>query len=151
MVVETPEIRGCKPSIKKGAYDSMLDQMREVAQRTVLGLRRLSNLLPTGVVEQVEHLHEDPIHERRKTVRFNDAAIPVAVEGLDCLETVIKDHCPKGIAICLPCPAGEGTVMRIRIPPGLAGQWVLVAVKHCRKEGDKWVAGCEVLSEQHLI
>ncbi len=151
MIEEPPDIVDCKPSINKGIYDLMLDQMREVADRTVLHLRSLSNLLPIGVVEQVEHLHEDPVHERRKTVRFKDAAIPVTVEGLGSQEVAMKNHCPKGMAILLPCPVGEGTVMRVRIPPGHGGPWVLVEVKYCRREDDRWVAGCEVLGNQSLI
>jgi hypothetical protein len=151
MIVEPPVIRGCKPPINKGLYDSMLDQMRAVGQRAVLHLRSLGNVLPTGVVDQVEHLHDDPVHERRKTVRFEDSSILVVVEGLDCPGTVMKDHSPNGMAILLPCPTGEGTVMRIRIPPKPDGQWILVQVRYCRREGDIWVAGCEVLSNQPMI
>ena len=81
MILEPPVIRGCKPAINKGLYDSMLDQMRAVGHRAVLHLRSLSNVLPTGVIDQVEHLHEDPVHERRKTVRFEDSSIPVVVKG----------------------------------------------------------------------
>src|ERR1700733_8351055 len=103
-MVEEPPDPGSKPFGNKGLYDQMLDQVRELAQQAVLRLRSLSNLLPTGVIEQVEHLHEDPVHERRETVRFNDSPIPVTVEEMDSLETAMKDHSPKGMAILLPVP-----------------------------------------------
>ena len=140
-------------NLSEGIYGRMLDKTREVANKALDRLRGLSDQLPVGMVEQVERLHEDPTHERRKTTRVNDASIRVTIQiaGLPDTtgEMVMQDHCPMGMAVLLPCPAGVGTVLRLRMPPKLGnGGWMTVEVKHCRKEGKGWIAGCELLSEQ---
>ena len=64
----------------------------------------------------------------------------------------MKDHSPTGLAVLLPCPAGVGTILRVRVPPEIArDDWVTVEVKYCRKEGDHWIAGCELLDKQSPI
>ena len=88
--------------------------------------------------------------------RVSDASIRVPIRIADAPgppdEVPMRDHCPTGMAILLPCPAGVGTILRLRMPPEFGdGGWVTVEVKHCRKEGAKWLAGCELLSAQPLL
>lgn len=145
--------RGHEPGLSEDLYGQMLDRTREVGDKAIDRLRGLGDRLPGGLVEQVERLHDDPTHERRKAARVADPPLAVAVhmeersgrtEG-----TAMKDHSPMGLAVLLPCPAGVGTLLRIRLPT--SGAWVTVEVKHCRKEGAGWVAGCELLENQPLI
>ena len=129
-------------------------ETREVADKALDRLRELSNQLPRGVVEQVERLHENPAHERRKAARVSDASLSVLVQAADvpgAAGLVVQDHGPAGLAILLPCPAGEGTFLRVRLPPQLGGGgWVTVEVKYCRKVEGGWHAGCELLGD-HLL
>jgi len=151
MPVEPPVFQGSRSSINEGLYEQILDQTREMAQKAVTNLRELSSLLPAGVVEQVELLHDDPVQERRKAARLSDSSIPVLIQTLECLGTAMKDHSPTGMALFLPCPAGVGTLLQVRVPKEPDGPWVLVEVKYCRRQGKMWVAGCELLSEQPPI
>jgi len=139
--------------LREDIYDRLLGEIREVSSRALDRLRELGEQLPDGVVEQVERLHADPTHERRKATRVNDLSIPVAVAaaglpaGMGALG--MKDHGLRGLAVLLPCPAGVGTVLRVRLPAEIGGGgWVMVEVKHCRREGKAWVAGCELLDDQ---
>jgi len=135
-------------------YDRILGEARAVSGKAIERLRELSNQLPDGVIEQVERLRENPAGERRKAVRVDDHSLSVVVTATDLQtdETAVKDHCPTGLAVLLPCPAGVGTVLRVRMPPKFGGGgWVSVEVRYCRKEGDAWVAGCELLVEQTPI
>src|SRR5262249_29165922 len=106
-------------------------------------------------VEHVERLHQDPLAERRKAARLADGPVPVAVrwEALpDEAGGMVRDHCPTGLAVLLPCPAGVGTVLRVRMPAEMGGGgWVTVEVRYCRKEAGGWVAGCELVSNQSPI
>jgi len=143
------------PRLNAGVYEQMLDNTREVADKALARLRGLSDQLPGGAIEHVERLHDNPVSERRKAARLNDPSIPVAVQAInlqtDNGETLMKDHCPSGLAVLMPCPAGVGTVIRVRMPEQLGdGGWVSVEVKYCRKEGERWVAGCELLDQGPL-
>jgi len=131
-----------------------MEQVREVADKALDRLRDLADQLPKGVVEHIERLHDDPTSERRKSVRVGDDSLPVSICVPD--ETseagMVKDHCPTGLAVLVPCPTGVGTVLRVRMPAELGGGgWVTVEVKHCRKAAGGWVAGCELLGDQPPI
>jgi len=143
------------PEFDEVIYNRLLDKTRGVADKALNRLRELSDQLPAGTVEQVERLHDNPVKERRKAARVKDSSIPVAVQMVDIPGeggTAIKDHCPTGMAILLPCPAGPGTILRLRMPPEFGGkEWMTVEVKYCRKTEEGWVAGCELLSEQAPI
>jgi len=142
------------PCLTEEIYDQMLDETREVASKALNRLRGLGEHLPGGVVEQIERLHQNPGRERRKTARVKDEAIPVTVRaaGLPARGTALKDHCPTGMAVVLPCPAGVGTFLRVRVSSEYGeDRWVAVEVKYCRKEGEGWVAGCELLGNQPPI
>jgi hypothetical protein len=152
MVANNSEGRAPGPDFPAELYRRMLDETREMADKALDRLRELSNQLPDGVLEQVERLHEDPTHERRKAARVSDLSIPVAVQIVDLAGvtegTAMKDHCPTGLAVLLPCPAGVGTLLRVRLPKLGQAEWVSVEVRYCRRQGDRWVAGCELLSNQ---
>ncbi|HYT90499.1 MAG TPA: hypothetical protein VEL76_17465 [Gemmataceae bacterium] len=144
------------PFFCEEVYTRILDETQEVADKALDRLRMLGNQLPAGMIEQVERLRKDPAHERRKTVRVNDLSIPVAVQIANLAEatdrTALKDHCPTGLAVLLPCPAAVGTILRVRMPAHLGGGgWVTVEVKYCRRAGEEWIAGCELLDEQPPI
>jgi PilZ domain len=151
MTSEPPDGRAALPAgLSEDIFRRMLDEAREVGDKVLARLRELGGQLPEGTVEQVERLHYDPTHERRKTARVSDQSLPVAVQVAGQAgatnPTAIKDHSPTGLAVVLPCPAGVGTLLRVRMHPG--DTWVTVEVKHCHKEGAGWVAGCELLGEQ---
>src|SRR4051812_88344 len=59
----------------------ILEHTREVVANALSRLRGLSSQLPAGVLEQVERLHSDPAHERRKAARLEDSSAPVAVQA----------------------------------------------------------------------
>jgi len=134
--------------------DQLITHAREVSDRAIDRLRRLARQLPEGAVEHVVRLHEDPTAERRKAARLPDGSIPVAVQPEALTgetDGVVRDHCPTGLAVLLPCPAGVGTLLRVRMPPEFGGDWVSVEVRHCRREADGWVAGCELVGSQPPI
>jgi len=148
----TPANRDQSPRATR--YERILNEARAVSGKAVERLRELSNDLPDGVIEKVQRLHDNPTGERRKSVRVDDHSLSVLVTATDLQpgETAVKDHCPTGLAVVLPCPAGVGTVLRVRMPPNFGGEgWVSVEVRYCRKEGNSWVAGCELLGEQTPI
>jgi len=152
MSAEKPDRRPSGPGER--LYGRILDEARGLSDKALGRLRELSSELPGGVIEQVERLHDDPVGERRKSVRVDDHSLAVAVVAADLPAegTAVKNHCPAGLAILLPCPAGVGTVLRVRMPPELGGAgWVSVQVRYCRKEANGWVAGCELLGEQPPI
>src|SRR4051794_24452145 len=130
--------------------EQVMEEARGVAERALERLRGLSGELPEGAVEQVERLHRDPASERRKAARLGDAPLPVSVR-LGPLpggtEGAVRDHSPSGLSVLLPCPAGVGTVLRLRLPEQMGG-WVTVEVRHCRREAGGWVAGCELAPGQ---
>jgi len=138
-------------------HERVMERAREVAGKTLDRLRGLASQLPDGAVEHVERLHEDPLRERRKAARLPDGAIPVAVRpGERPVETggAVRDHCPTGLSVLLPCPAGVGTVLLVRMPDELGGGgWVTVEVRHCRRdrEAGGWGAGCELVGGQPPI
>jgi len=141
---------------REGLYHLLLEETREVADRALDRLRDLSKQLPSGALEQVERLHDDPVHERRKAARVGEASLTVAVRREGSPEggegSTVKDRCPTGMAVLLPCPAGVGTLLRVRMPPEVgAGGWVTVEVRYCRREGEAWVVGCELLRDQPLL
>jgi len=132
-------------------YQRMMDEAREVSDKAVQRLRDLGGALPSGTVEQVERLHRDPLGERRKVARLSDPPLPVSVRATDLPPvggSALRNHSPLGLAVLLPCPAGEGTLLRVRLPPDLGVGWVTVEVKYCRREEGGWLAGCELLAEQ---
>jgi len=147
MFSKESEELGPDPWLSVDVCGQMLDETREVASKALDRLRRLSDCLPGGVIEQLEQLHKDPAHERRRTARVQAGSLPLAVQLPDLPaapgQAGIRDHSPRGVAVVLPCPAGVGTLLRIRVPPECA--WLTVEVKHCRREGGHWVAGCELL------
>jgi len=143
-------------NLSEGMRDKLLVEARQVGRETLRRMRSLSNQLPAGVVEQLEQLHYSPTRERRKATRVADESVPVCVQIVDQSESEgaakVKDHCPTGLAVLLPCPAGEGVVLRVRMPPELGdGGWVSVEVRHCRREKEGWVAGCALLTDQPPI
>jgi hypothetical protein len=147
------EERAPNPALCVEVFSRLLNETRGVSEKALARLRKLGDQLPDGMVEQVEQLHDDPSQDRRKAVRVPDEAVPVSLEVAEVSGAadgaVMKDHCPAGLAVRLPCPAGVGTVLHVRMPPELGGDgWVTVEVKHCRREGDGWLAGCEIQGKQ---
>jgi len=143
MTADKPEGPAPGPEL----YERALEEARQVSDKALARLRALGDDLPPGLVAQVERLHDDPVAERRKAARVSYPEVPAAVvlSGVES-DAVVRDHSPAGVAVLLPCPAGEGTVLRVRVPPALGGpRWVVVEVKHCHREGRGWVAGCELL------
>src|SRR5262249_15013999 len=138
--------------LDEGLRAQLLEQAKEVSDKALKRLRGVAEQLPQGAVEHVERLHQDPAAERRKAARLADESLPVAVrwEALpNQASGVVRDPCPTGLAVLLPCPAGVGTVLRVRIPAEMGGGgWVTVEVRYCRKEAGGWVAGCELVSNQ---
>lgn len=137
------------------AREQMLEQAREVSDKALERLREVAEQLPEGALEHIERLHRDPTSERRKAARLADGPLPVAVRldvPVDETGGLVRDHCPTGLSVLLPCPVGVGTVLHVRIPPELGGGgWVAVEVRYCRKEADGWVAGCELVGNQPPI
>jgi len=134
--------------------ERVLEEARAVSEKALERLRGLASQLPEGAVEHVERLHRDPAAERRRAARLADSPLPVAVRlgALHDETGAVRDHCPTGMAVLLPCPAGVGTVLRVRMPDGLGGGgWVSVEVRHCRKVEGGWVAGCELVGNQPPI
>src|SRR6188768_3849594 len=114
----------------EGARERMLEEARDVSRQAIERLRELSSQLPGGALEHVERLHRDPSAERRKAARLGDGSIPVAVRAGSLRDEggSVKDHCPTGLAVVLPCPAGVGTILRVLLPPEMGGAWVTVEV-----------------------
>jgi hypothetical protein len=144
------------PGLTQEIQNRMLDETHKVGQKAIDRLRQLSNELPSGVVEQIERLHGDPARERRMTSRVSDSSIPISIHAVGLPRaaggTAMINHCPAGMAILLPYHAEVGTLLSVRIPLELgAGGWVTVEVRYCRKEGPRWVAGCELLDDQRPI
>jgi len=133
--------------------EGMLEEARDVSRQAIQRLRELSGQLPGGALEHVERLHKDPSAERRKAARLGDGSIPVAVRAGSLHDEggSVRDHCPTGLGVVLPCPAGVGTILRVLLPPEMGGGWVTVEVKYCRKEPGGWVAGCELVGNQPPI
>jgi hypothetical protein len=135
--------------------EQVLEQAREVGDKALERLRGVAEQLPQGALDHVERLHQGPTAERRKAARLSDGAIPVAVhwEAIpNGAGGAVRDHCPTGLAVLLPCPAGVGTLLHVRIPPEMGDiGWVSVEVRYCRKEKGGWVAGCELVSNQPPI
>jgi hypothetical protein len=129
-------------------YGRLLEDVRDFSDRVLDRLRGLGNELPAGLVEQVERLRGGPSRDRRAAVRVPDGPVPVGVRVPGLPEggapPALKDRSPTGLALLLPCPAHVGAVLRVRLPPELGG-WVAAEVRHCRREGRGWVAGCELL------
>jgi hypothetical protein len=151
MSVSEPEDRA-DLNVCEDVYGRLLEDVRDVSDRTLDRLRLLGDDLPLGLVEQLDRLHDDPARERRKSVRVADDSAPVWVRAARLPDgsgvPAVKDHSPTGLAVLLPCPAGVGSVLHVRLPPELGGdKWVAVEVKHCRREGDGWLAGCEILPD----
>ena len=120
--------------------------------------RGMAGQLPEGVLllEHVERLHRAPAAERslskrpgwataRSPCRSGQGRSPWRRAGL------CRDHCPTGLSVLLPCPAGVGTVLCVLLPAEMGGGWVTVEVRHCRREAGGWVAGCESLRGQPPI
>src|SRR5688500_15195866 len=105
------------------AHERVLEEAREVSGKALERLRGLAGELPEGAVAHVERLHADPAVERRKAARLGDRSVPVAVrlEPHRDESGAVKDHCPTGLAVLLPCPAGVGTVLRVRMPEEQGG------------------------------
>jgi hypothetical protein len=146
-----PDVRDFDRFVYKGLLDLVLDETREVGNKAVLHLRQLSTDLPSGVVEQIEQMHQDPAHERRTVARLQGTSTPATVQGLEGQPTAVKDRSPMGIALHLPSPVNVGSILRVRVHPERDGEWILVEVKHCSREGDEWVAGCELLPGQPAL
>jgi hypothetical protein len=150
MTPTSPTGRG--PGRAIDAYTLLLQELHAVADDILGRLRDLRGDLPGGLVEEVERLYRAPERDRRRTVRVTDPPLHVTVkaDGLpEGGDTAVRDHCPRGLAVRLPCPAAPGSFLRVRLPLELGGSdWVTVEVKHCRKEEEGWIAGCELLAEQ---
>ena len=139
----------------EGDRERVMEEAREVSGKALQRLRDLAGRLPDGALEHVERLHECPTAERRKAARLADGSIAVAVRPEarpDETGGAVRDHCPTGLAVLLPCPAGVGALLRVRLPAELGGGgWTTVEVKHCRREAGGWVAGCELIGDQPPI
>src|SRR4051794_9706017 len=98
MSMNDPHERPPDPVRGEALFNRLLRKTRKVADNALDRLRGLSSQLPSGAVEQVERLHENPTHERRKAARLSDSSIPVAVQRAEPTdaadEASVKDHCP---------------------------------------------------------
>ena len=152
MSEQRPAERGSPPELTEQIRDRILADTRGLADRALERLRGLGAALPAGAADQVRRIRDDPGRERRKSPRLCDPPLTVTVHTADPAApdsaAPLRDHSPTGLAVVLPCPAGEGTVLHLRSPQG---QWVAVVVRHCRREGGGWVAGCELLDGQPPI
>jgi hypothetical protein len=131
--------------------ERVLLEAQEAADKALERLLGVADELPASAVDYVKSLHDNPAAERRKTVRMaDDQAGSVVVSPFNGPSEVgeVIDRCPTGLAVMLPCPAGVGTILLVRMPGGIeGGPWLSVEVKYCRKEAGGWVAGCEVVSD----
>ncbi len=151
MSEERPDVREFDRLVNKGLFDLVLDETREVGNKAVLHLRRLSTDLPNDVIDQIEQMHQDPAHERRKVARLRGVLTPATVQGLEDKRTAVKDRSPMGMALRLPFRVEAGSILHVWVHPERHGEWLLIEVKHCSREGDGWVVGCELLGGQPAI
>jgi hypothetical protein len=130
----------------------LLDEARTISERVMDRLHALSDQFPTALpselVEQVERIHFDPSHERRRFPRLRDSMIPANVsEPADLIgwsSALVIDRSPGGLALLLDTSMQEGTVLLVWFAcEGEEEAWLPVEVRHCRSEGEKWLVGAE--------
>ncbi len=148
MAAQQPDGNVFPSAIIKQIRDLLLKETRGVASNAVTRLRQLRSLLPAGVVEQVEKIYQNPGQERRNSLRLADSASQVKLQVDNYPGAALKDHNLTGMAIFLPCQAEVGTILHCRTAQAIDQGCTLLEVKHCHKEGEGWVAGCEILSER---
>jgi hypothetical protein len=150
MSEEAPgEGKGPDPAYDQ-VYTRILREAREVsakARRRLSRLcRRFPSALPGVLADQVKRLLADPDGERRKAVRLppgdDRAEVVWPGEGGRVAQARVVDRSPGGLALRMDRPAEAGTVLSVR----REGEcWELVEVRHCRADGEGWVAGFAVV------
>jgi hypothetical protein len=130
----------------------LLDAARGVSARV---LDRLVELhadfpadLPGEAIRQLSFLSADVACERRGGLRLSGGLPVVTVlvtwprdDQLNGTPIPVHDRAPAGLALVLPRPALVGTVLEVQ-GAGMDDRF-RVQVKHCYRERDGWVAGCE--------
>lgn len=137
-------------------YAVLLDEARSVASESMRRLQQLSQrypaLFPDYLLSQVEQNFADPSKDRRGTVRLPDGQDQVVVRtcpppGIT-QEVHLLDYSPGGVLVRLANPLDVGVMVGIGLAEAGRLIWHLADVRHCRREEDGWVVGCEFVCEE---
>ena len=140
----------------EGAYDSLLDEARQVSDKTMGRLRALQEHFPEALsaeqVERLERLRHHDRQDRRRGPRRPVPGLQVETRPADTFGPTapgrLVDHSQFGVGIWLMQPEAIGT--QLYLWGGEEGRDVkpsLVEVRRCEATDRGWLLGCEMLSE----
>jgi hypothetical protein len=139
------------PPFSEDAYIRVLEEAREVSDRTLARLHMLCQHFPGGFTfgsfNLLKELEAHQADERRRALRRHCRPLPVDVRvaGADAMRSFLTDCSPYGLGVRLPRAVEVGTFLEV-LPGNREGVPVLAEVRHCEQSPDGWAIGCEILS-----
>jgi hypothetical protein len=127
-------------------FQAALRRARDAADAALGRLGRLRERFPEALPGAVlEQLGRAPADDRRRAVRLQGGAERVVVREHSRRQGggEVLDYGPGGLGLRLPWPVGPGAVLRVRAAGAPGPAWLAFVVRHCRRDGGGWVAGCE--------